>query len=124
MINETGGVNGRKLNFISLDDGYSAPKTVEQTRRLVAADPVMDKEEAVRVVLARLFLQSSAAAAAYMASGVDEVIAANQKYVREFGAKGDLSIAAKSICTATLLSSTSVIRTARNLALRTNSAWI
>ena len=35
MINDQGGVNGRKLNFIQLDDGYSPPKTVEQTRKLV-----------------------------------------------------------------------------------------
>src|SRR5437870_1720670 len=35
MINERGGVNGRKINFISLDDGYSPPKTVEQIRRLI-----------------------------------------------------------------------------------------
>ena len=35
MINEQGGVNGRKINFISLDDAYSPPKTVEQVRRLV-----------------------------------------------------------------------------------------
>ena len=35
MINEQGGVNGRKINLISLDDGYSPPKTVEQVRRLV-----------------------------------------------------------------------------------------
>ena len=35
MINEQGGVNGRKITMISLDDGYSPPKTVEQTRRLV-----------------------------------------------------------------------------------------
>src|SRR6202161_427372 len=34
MINDQGGVNGRKINFISLDDGYSPPKTVEQVRRL------------------------------------------------------------------------------------------
>jgi branched-chain amino acid transport system substrate-binding protein len=40
MINEKGGVNGRKLNLISLDDGYSAPKTVEQTRRLIEEDGV------------------------------------------------------------------------------------
>ena len=40
MINEKGGVNGRKLNFLSLDDGYSAPKTVEQTRRLVEQEGV------------------------------------------------------------------------------------
>ena len=35
MINDRGGINGRKINLISLDDGYSPPKTVEQTRRLV-----------------------------------------------------------------------------------------
>src|SRR6202167_5586388 len=40
MINEQGGVNGRKLNLISLDDGYSPPKTVEQTRRLVEQEQV------------------------------------------------------------------------------------
>ncbi len=40
MINEQGGVNGRKLNLISLDDAYSPPKTVEQTRRLVEQDEV------------------------------------------------------------------------------------
>jgi branched-chain amino acid transport system substrate-binding protein len=40
MINEKGGVNGRKLNLISLDDGYSAPKTVEQTRRLIEEEGV------------------------------------------------------------------------------------
>src|ERR1700674_356753 len=34
MTNEMGGVNGRKLNLISLDDGLSPPKTVEQIRRL------------------------------------------------------------------------------------------
>ncbi len=41
MINEQGGVNGRKITFISLDDGYSPPKTVEQTRRLVEQDQVL-----------------------------------------------------------------------------------
>jgi branched-chain amino acid transport system substrate-binding protein len=40
MINEQGGVNGRKIDFITLDDGYSPPKTVEQTRRLVESDNV------------------------------------------------------------------------------------
>ncbi|MBV8398340.1 MAG: ABC transporter substrate-binding protein [Acetobacteraceae bacterium] len=40
MINDQGGVNGRKIDFISLDDGYSPPKTVEQTRRLVERDQV------------------------------------------------------------------------------------
>jgi branched-chain amino acid transport system substrate-binding protein len=40
MINEKGGITGRKLNLISLDDGYSAPKTVELTRRLIEEDRV------------------------------------------------------------------------------------
>ena len=40
MINETGGINGRKINFISADDGYSPPRTVEQVRRLVEEEHV------------------------------------------------------------------------------------
>jgi branched-chain amino acid transport system substrate-binding protein len=40
MINEKGGVNGRKINFVSLDDAYSHPKTVEQIRRLVEQEQV------------------------------------------------------------------------------------
>jgi ABC-type branched-subunit amino acid transport system substrate-binding protein len=41
MVNEQGGVNGRKINFISLDDGYSPPKTVEQIRRLIESEEVL-----------------------------------------------------------------------------------
>ncbi|HEY1721022.1 MAG TPA: ABC transporter substrate-binding protein [Magnetospirillaceae bacterium] len=41
MINDHGGVNGRKINFISRDDGYSPPKTVEQVRKLVEEDNVL-----------------------------------------------------------------------------------
>src|SRR5438874_4427240 len=40
-INAEGGVNGRKINFISYDDGYSPPKTVEQARKLVESDEVL-----------------------------------------------------------------------------------
>jgi len=40
MINEKGGINGRKINFMSVDDGYQPPKTVEQTRKLVEQDGV------------------------------------------------------------------------------------
>ncbi len=40
MINEQGGVNGRKINLLSLDDGYQPPKTVEQMRRLVEQEEV------------------------------------------------------------------------------------
>ena len=41
MVNEHGGVNGRKIKFISLDDAYSPPKTVEQIRRLVESEEVL-----------------------------------------------------------------------------------
>ena len=40
-VNEAGGINGRKINFISLDDGYSPPKTVECIRQLVEQDKVL-----------------------------------------------------------------------------------
>jgi branched-chain amino acid transport system substrate-binding protein len=41
MVNETGGINGRKINFVSYDDGYSPPKTVEMVRKLVEQDNVL-----------------------------------------------------------------------------------
>ena len=41
MVNDRGGINGRKINFISYDDGYSPPKTVEQVRKLVESDGVL-----------------------------------------------------------------------------------
>jgi branched-chain amino acid transport system substrate-binding protein len=41
MLNEQGGINGRKIQFISYDDGYSPPKTVEQARKLVEQDGVL-----------------------------------------------------------------------------------
>ena len=40
MLNEQGGINGRQLKLLSLDDGYSPPKTLEQTRKLVEQDKV------------------------------------------------------------------------------------
>ena len=41
MLNEKGGINGRKIKFITLDDSYSAPKAVEATRRLVEQEEVL-----------------------------------------------------------------------------------
>ncbi len=41
MINNAGGINGRKIKFISYDDSYSPPKTVEQARKLVESDEVL-----------------------------------------------------------------------------------
>ncbi|HYB10142.1 MAG TPA: ABC transporter substrate-binding protein, partial [Alphaproteobacteria bacterium] len=40
-VNDEGGVNGRKIDFISLDDGYAPAKTVEQVRRLVESEKVL-----------------------------------------------------------------------------------
>src|SRR5262245_3081489 len=45
MINEKGGINGRKINYISRDDSYSPPKTVEQVRQLVEQDKVFLRSE-------------------------------------------------------------------------------
>jgi branched-chain amino acid transport system substrate-binding protein len=41
MLNDKGGINGRKVNYISYDDAYSPPKAVEQTRKLVEDDEVL-----------------------------------------------------------------------------------
>ena len=41
MINDQGGINGRKINLIAYDDGYNPSKTVEQTRKLVESDEVL-----------------------------------------------------------------------------------
>ena len=41
MVNDNGGINGRKINFITYDDGYSPPKTVEMVRKLVEEDKVL-----------------------------------------------------------------------------------
>lgn len=61
FINERGGVNGRKINLIALDDAYSPPKTVEQTRKLVESDEVA-------FMFATLGTPSNLAIAKYLAS--------------------------------------------------------
>jgi branched-chain amino acid transport system substrate-binding protein len=59
MVNEQGGVAGRKINYISLDDNYSPPKTVEQIRRLV-------EEEKVAFTFATLGTPTNSAIVHYM----------------------------------------------------------
>src|ERR1700760_2588208 len=59
MVNDNGGVNGRKINFTSYDDAYSPPKTVEQARRLVESDVVF-------LIFAPLGTASNAAIQKYM----------------------------------------------------------
>src|SRR6184192_3354296 len=58
-INAQGGINGRKINFISYDDAYSPPKTVEQARKLVESDEVF-------LIFAPLGTASNAAIQKYM----------------------------------------------------------
>lgn len=58
-VNDEGGVNGRKIRFISYDDGYAPPKTVEQTRRLVESDNVL-------LIFGSLGTPTSAAAQKYL----------------------------------------------------------
>ncbi len=41
MINSKGGINGRKVTLLSMDDSYSPPKTVEQTRKLVEQEEIL-----------------------------------------------------------------------------------
>jgi branched-chain amino acid transport system substrate-binding protein len=59
MINEMGGINGRKVNLISVDDGYSPPKAVEQTRRLV-------EQEGVAFIFGSLGTPSNSAIRSYL----------------------------------------------------------
>src|SRR5438094_1021096 len=58
-INAEGGVNGRKITFVSYDDGFSPPKTVEQARKLVESDEVL-------LVFQSLGTPTNAAIAKYM----------------------------------------------------------
>src|SRR5579863_2233066 len=59
FINDQGGINGRKIKLLSLDDGYSPPKTLEQTRRLV-------EEENVAFIFQQLGTPTSMATRRYL----------------------------------------------------------
>src|ERR1700677_1615312 len=59
FINDQGGINGRKIKLLSLDDGYSPPKTLEQTRRLV-------EEEGVALIYQQLGTPTSMATRRYL----------------------------------------------------------
>src|SRR2546423_2004793 len=58
-VNAEGGINGRKINFISYDDSFSPPKAVEQARKLVESDEVL-------LVFQSLGTQSNSAIQTYM----------------------------------------------------------
>ncbi len=59
MLNEQGGVNGRKIKLISLDDGYAPPRTVEQTRKLV-------EQEEVALIFSTIGTATNSAIARYL----------------------------------------------------------
>jgi branched-chain amino acid transport system substrate-binding protein len=76
MINENGGVNGRQLNFVSVDDSYSPPKTVEQTRRLVEQEQVaciFGTLGGVTNLAIRQYLNEQKIPQLFCASGADQV---------------------------------------------------
>jgi ABC-type branched-subunit amino acid transport system substrate-binding protein len=71
MINSQGGINGRKVNLVSLDDGYSPPKAVEQARKLV-------EEEQVLALFSPLGTPPNIAMAKYLnAQGVPQLLASS-----------------------------------------------
>jgi branched-chain amino acid transport system substrate-binding protein len=76
MINEKGGVNGRKLNLISLDDEYSPAKTVEQTRRLIEEDGVafiFQSFGGFTSLAVRPYLNANKAPQLFVCAGADQI---------------------------------------------------
>ena len=76
MINEKGGINGRKLNLISVDDGYSAPKTVEQTRRLIEQEGVAFTFQSFggfTNLAVRPYLNANKVPQLFVAAGADQI---------------------------------------------------
>ncbi|WP_326537429.1 ABC transporter substrate-binding protein [Pseudorhodoferax sp.] len=74
MVNAQGGINGRKVNFMLLDDGYSPPKTVEQTRKLVEREEVAFMTAQVGTVTAasvRKYLNEAKVPQLFVATGAD-----------------------------------------------------
>jgi ABC-type branched-subunit amino acid transport system substrate-binding protein len=59
MVNDQGGVNGRKIKLISLDDGYAPPRTVEQTRKLI-------EQEEVALIFSTIGTATNSAIAKYL----------------------------------------------------------
>jgi branched-chain amino acid transport system substrate-binding protein len=76
MINEKGGINGRKLNLVSVDDGYSAPKTVEQTRRLIEQEGVAFTFQSFggfTNLAVRPYLNANKVPQLFVAAGADQI---------------------------------------------------
>ena len=75
MINDHGGINGRRIDFISRDDGYSPPKTVEQVRKLVEEDQVLvdvpDARHAAQLAI-RGYLNDNKVPQLFVGSGADQ----------------------------------------------------
>src|SRR5476651_2698589 len=75
FINDLGGINGRKIRLLSLDDGYSPPKTLEQTRRLVEQDNVafiFQQLGTPTALAARRYLNQKQVPQVFVASGATQ----------------------------------------------------
>jgi branched-chain amino acid transport system substrate-binding protein len=75
MINEQGGINGRKINFISRDDGYSPPKTVEIVRKMVEEDQVLLMFNTLGTppnLVIRAYLNDNKVPQLFVATGADQ----------------------------------------------------
>lgn len=75
MVNAKGGINGRKVNLISLDDGYSPPKAVEQTRKLVENEGVafiFNSLGTANTTAVQLYLNDKKVPQLFVATGADK----------------------------------------------------
>ncbi len=75
MLNDKGGIAGRKIDFVSVDDGYSPPKTVEMTRRLVEQDGVaftMDQLGTPSITSVEKYMNGKKVPQLFVSSGADK----------------------------------------------------
>lgn len=92
MINQQGGVNGRKIDFITLDDGYVPPKTMEQTRRLVEDDHVLlmfGQLGTPTNMAVRPYLNAHKVPQLFVTTGSNALIGRPDKYPWTMGLLGD-----------------------------------
>ena len=102
-LNDRGGINGRKINFISLDDGFSPPKAVEMTRKLVEQDEVALMFGMLGTALntaTRPYLNAQKVPQLFIAAG-SETFASGEKYPWTIGwqptLRGEAAFYARSI---------------------------
>lgn len=83
MINDQGGINGRKINLIALDDGYSPPKTIEVVRRLIEEDQVAILFQTIGTAsnaAIRKYVNQKKVPDIWLASGASMFVSGSQEY--------------------------------------------